>query len=118
MAHRKPKSVSPKMDPVRQAAFIKAYHKAIMVRGWRDRNAGSGSTSSQFIARISILSSGSGASCAKNVTHNKCYAKFNDFRSAILGFLRVDVPKNWRFYCDAVSDNFRVILPKYFRVLM
>ena len=43
--------------------------------------------------------------------------KFKDFRSAILGYLRVDVPKNWRFYCDAVSDNFRVISPKDFRVL-
>ncbi len=53
----------------------------------------------------------------KNVTHNKCYAKFKDFRSAILAFLRDDVPKNWRFYCDAVSDNFRVISPKDFRVL-
>lgn len=53
----------------------------------------------------------------KNVTHNKCYAKFPDFRAAILGFLRDDVPKNWRNYSVSVSDNFRVIDPKDFRVI-
>ena len=53
----------------------------------------------------------------RNVTHNKCYAKFNNFCDAILGFLRVEVPKNWQIYADSVSDNFRVINPKDFRVL-
>ena len=53
----------------------------------------------------------------KNVTHNRCYAKFNDFCAAMLMFLREDVPKNWTSYCDAVTDNFRVISPKDFRVL-
>lgn len=52
----------------------------------------------------------------KNVTHNKCYAKFNDFCTAMLSFLRDDVPKNWRSYCDSVTDNFRIISPKNFRV--
>ena len=53
----------------------------------------------------------------RNVTHNKCYAKFNDFCSAVLGFLREEVPKNWLQYADSVTDNFRVINPKDFRVL-
>lgn len=53
----------------------------------------------------------------KNVTHNRCYAKFNDFCNAVLGFLRDEVPKNWCTYCDSVSDNFRVINPADFRVL-
>lgn len=53
----------------------------------------------------------------KNVTHNKCYQKFKDFRAALLTFLRDEVPKNWRIYCDCVSDNFRIINPKDFRVL-
>jgi transposase len=53
----------------------------------------------------------------KNVTHNKCYAKFPDFCAALLGFLRDEVPKNWRIYCNSVADNFRVINPKDFRVL-
>lgn len=53
----------------------------------------------------------------KHVTHNKCYAKFSDFCSALLTFLRDEVPKNWQKYCDSVTDNFRVISPKDFRVL-
>jgi len=53
----------------------------------------------------------------KNVTHNRCYAKFNDFCNAVLGFLRDEVPKNWPLYCDTVTDNFRIINPADFRVL-
>jgi transposase len=53
----------------------------------------------------------------KNVTHNKCYAKFNGFCGAMLTFLREEVPKNWGSYRDTVTDNFRVINPKDFRVL-
>ena len=53
----------------------------------------------------------------KHVTHNRCYAKFKDFCSAVLTFLRNEVPKNWPVYCDSVTDNFRVISPKDFRVL-
>lgn len=53
----------------------------------------------------------------KNVTHNRCYAKFDSFRAAMLAFLREDVPKNWTDLCDSVTDNFRVINPKDFRVL-
>jgi len=53
----------------------------------------------------------------KKITHNRCYAKFNDFCSAVLTFLRDEVPKNWRSYCDTVTDNFRIINPKDFRIL-
>jgi transposase len=53
----------------------------------------------------------------RNVTHNKCYAKFNDFCAAVLGFLRGEVPQNWQKYAHQVTDNFRVINPKDFRVL-
>lgn len=53
----------------------------------------------------------------KNVTHNRCHATFNGFCDAMLGFLREDVPRNWETLCDNVSDNFRVISPKDFRVL-
>ena len=53
----------------------------------------------------------------RNVTHNKCYAKFGDFCRSLLGFLRDEVPKNWTTYCDSVSDNFRVINPANFRVI-
>ena len=51
----------------------------------------------------------------RNVTHNRCYASFTDFSTAILTFLRDEVPRNWRRYCDQVSDNFRVIDPTNFR---
>ena len=54
----------------------------------------------------------------EHVTHNKCYATCAQFADAALGFLRQKVPRNWREYADSVSDNFRVISPKEFRVMM
>lgn len=53
----------------------------------------------------------------KNTTHNKTYAKFADFRAAILDFLCEVIPKNWRMFCDSITDNFRVIDPADFRFL-
>ena len=53
----------------------------------------------------------------KNVTHNRCYATCGQFADATLDFLRDKVPKNWRSFRDSVTDNFRVINPKDFRVL-
>jgi transposase len=53
----------------------------------------------------------------KHVTHNRCHETFADFKTAILTFLREEVPRKWSTYCDQVTDNFRVISPKDFRVL-
>ena len=53
----------------------------------------------------------------KHVTHNKCYATSREFAGAVLTFLREKVPQNWADLRDAVTDNFRVINPKDFRVL-
>jgi transposase len=53
----------------------------------------------------------------RHCTHNKCYAGFKDFSRAILSILRERVPRNWRVYCDEVTDSFRVIDPADFRVL-
>ena len=53
----------------------------------------------------------------RNVTHNRCYATFNEFCDAMLGFLKEDVPRNWVDLCDDVPDNFRIISPSDFRVL-
>jgi transposase len=53
----------------------------------------------------------------KHITHNKCHETFRDFRDAILTFLREEVPRNWRIYCDDVTDNFRIISPGDFRIL-
>lgn len=53
----------------------------------------------------------------RNVTHNTCYATCRQFADATLGFLREKVPRNWANFCDCVTDNFRVINPKEFRVM-
>ena len=53
----------------------------------------------------------------KRVTHNRCHPRFADFKAAVLTFLRIDTPKNWRTLCDKVSDNFRIITPQDFRIL-
>ena len=53
----------------------------------------------------------------KHVTHNRCHAPFADFSGALLTVWRAEVPRKWHLYCDAVSDNFRVISPEDFRIL-
>jgi len=53
----------------------------------------------------------------RHTTHNRCHATFKDFSAALLSFLREAVPRNWQAYCDDVTDNFRIIDPKNFRVL-
>jgi transposase len=53
----------------------------------------------------------------RHVTHNRCYATYNDFCRTVLHFLREEVPKNWAILCDSVTDNFRIISPADFRVL-
>ena len=53
----------------------------------------------------------------RHTTHNRCHASFQAFSAAMLSFLRETVPRNWQNYCDQVTDNFRVIDPKDFRVL-
>jgi transposase len=53
----------------------------------------------------------------KNIAHNKAYETYKDFADATLGFLRETTPKRWREFRSAVTDNFRVIGPRQFRVL-
>src|SRR5487761_31501 len=53
----------------------------------------------------------------RNVPHNKCYATYDRFCRAMLGFLRDEVPQKWDALCDSVSDNFRIISPQDFRIL-
>ena len=45
----------------------------------------------------------------RHITHNKCYATFREFSTAMLTFLREEVSKNWHDYCDEVTDNLHVI---------
>ncbi len=53
----------------------------------------------------------------KHLTHNKCYPTYREFAEVTLEFLRENVPRRWSEFRDLVSDNFRVIDPKDFRVL-
>ena len=53
----------------------------------------------------------------KNITHNKCYETCGEFAEAALTFLRDEVPTRWAEFCDSVTDNFRIISPKDFRLL-
>ena len=53
----------------------------------------------------------------KNVTHNRDYKTFREFRREVLKFLRQTVPKNWKRYCDRITDNFRVFHRADFRVI-
>ena len=53
----------------------------------------------------------------KNITHNKTYGTCKEFAEATLNFLRDNVPRNWPKYRSTVTDNFRVISPKDFRVI-
>jgi len=51
------------------------------------------------------------------VTHNKFYENFNDFANGILAFFKETVPLHWHDFMDQVTDNFRIISFKDFRVL-
>jgi transposase len=53
----------------------------------------------------------------ENVTHNRDYKTFNEFRREILKFLRQTVPKQWKRFSARISDNFRVINRANFRVI-
>jgi transposase len=53
----------------------------------------------------------------KNITHNKCYETCGEFAEATLTFLRDEVPRRWAEFRDSVTDNFRIISPKDFRLL-
>jgi len=53
----------------------------------------------------------------KDLIEHRCHATFADFKAAILTILREDAPRKWDTYCDQVTDNFRIISPKDFRVL-
>ena len=53
----------------------------------------------------------------KHVTHNKRYAKFRDFADAMLSFLRETVPSRFHEFSSIITDNFRAIDSKDFRIL-
>ena len=54
----------------------------------------------------------------RHVTHNKRHATFKDFSTAMLTFLRDSVAGNWRTYRDQVTDNFRIMNPTEYRIIV
>jgi len=52
----------------------------------------------------------------QNITHNRDYKTFGEFRKEVLKFLRQTVPKNWKRFCDRITDNFRVLHRDDFRL--
>jgi transposase len=94
------------------------YHHARLVRDWLARQGGRITlhfipTYSPHLNPIERL----WGLMHRNVTHNRCYPTFRDFRQRTMTYLTQDVPRNWRTLCDSVTDNFRVIDPSDFRVL-
>jgi len=53
----------------------------------------------------------------KHLTHNRSYATYRVFAEVTLKFLRENVPRRWPEFRDTVTDNFRIIDPRNFRVL-
>jgi transposase len=53
----------------------------------------------------------------KNVTHNKCHDTRSEFAEAALHFLREEVPRKWAEFRSTVTDNFRIISLKAFRLV-
>jgi transposase len=53
----------------------------------------------------------------KHLTHNRSWRDFRTFAKFVMLFLTQRVPKFWPDFRDSVTDNFRVIDPRLFRVL-
>ena len=53
----------------------------------------------------------------ENVTHNRDYKTFAEFRGEVIRFLRHTVPRGWKHFRDRITDNFRVIHRADFRLL-
>ena len=94
------------------------YHHAKLVQAWLARPE----LPNQAPLRSGLLSASQpdrtimGAD-AQTYHPQQVLRHFKDFSSAMLNFLRDDVPRNWRTYCDEVTDNFRIINPTKFRII-
>ena len=53
----------------------------------------------------------------REVTHNRFHPNFGHFVEAIFDFFRRRMPQEWTKWRDTVTDNFRIISHKDFRVL-
>jgi len=53
----------------------------------------------------------------QHITHNKYYPTFTEFVDAVFGFLRNTVTKNALRWRDTITDNFRIISQKNYRLI-
>jgi transposase len=53
----------------------------------------------------------------QNITHNTTYKNVTEFADAFVTFLKVTVPQKWKEFSSRVTDNFRVIDAKNFRII-
>ena len=53
----------------------------------------------------------------KWVTHNQHYDTYEEFTEAITEFLETTLPENWEQFRDTITDNFRVISPKQYKII-
>jgi hypothetical protein len=53
----------------------------------------------------------------KWVTHNQHYDTFNQFTEAILDFFRKILPDKWKEFRSTVTDNFRVVSLKEYKII-
>ena len=53
----------------------------------------------------------------KWVTHNQHYDTYEEFTEAVKEFLEITLPENWEQFLDTITDNFRVISPKQYKII-
>jgi len=53
----------------------------------------------------------------KHITRNMRYETIGEFADAVLTFLREEVPRRFGEFASTITDNFRVIDPKEFRIV-
>jgi len=94
------------------------YHHARLVRQWLERDS----------CRINLIFQPAYAPhlnaierlwgvMHREVTHNRFHASFALFAEAIDNFFRRRLPREWKTWRDTITDNFRIISHKSFRVL-
>jgi transposase len=94
------------------------YHHAVMVREWLKQ---SGSRIvlhflPPYCPHLNAIERAWGT-MHHNVTHNRSYTTFSEFKASIMTFLTQTLPNQWDKFTSRITDNFRVISPKDFRVM-
>ena len=51
------------------------------------------------------------------VTHSKYYETFESFTDAIFEFFEKALPENWNTFRDTITDNYRVISIRQYKII-